>query len=66
LEAADENKDGVISVSEIEKFLSNIGAADQLSTTEIHHVFAHLGIDEQSSIGIPLQKVKDMLIQTTK
>lgn len=67
VKAADENKDGMISVVEVEHLLSNIGAHEALTPSEIKSIMEELGCADhvkgaktpEEDTGIPASKVVD-------
>jgi hypothetical protein len=63
VKAADENKDGIICVKEVEHLLTNIGAHDALTPEEIKHIMEDLGcadhLKQSDDTGIPATRVVD-------
>lgn len=60
MNAADKNKDGMISVTEVEGLLKNIGADNQLTSDEIASVLKQFNDDDDEEI--PVAKVQDLFI----
>ena len=59
--AADKNKDGMISIDEVEILLANIGVADQLSHEELVQVMQNFEGDE-----IPVERVQEVFLPQKK
>jgi Ca2+-binding EF-hand superfamily protein len=61
LQAADENRDGMISVEEVEHLLDHIDKRDRLSQTEIREILQDLGASDDQQDMVPVQTIKDLL-----
>lgn len=63
VKAADENKDGMIDVEELQHLLTNIGSQDQLSRQEIESmIHTHFGPDtSQVPVDVVIQRFLDRI-----
>lgn len=61
LKATDENKDGLISVEEVENLLERIKVSDKMTKAEITSAMESLGLDE--GIGVPMKKIEDLFLR---
>lgn len=63
LQAADENKDGLISVDEMMVLLRNLYSHQQLIREEVHFIMERdLGMEKDSD-SVPMEKVKKLLLE---
>jgi hypothetical protein len=59
--AADKNKDGMISVAEIEALLDNIGASEKLTRAEVEHCMKEAGVTGDDVLEIPVKQFTSIL-----
>jgi Ca2+-binding EF-hand superfamily protein len=60
LNAADENKDGKISLKEMEHFLEHIGASEKMTRADLVELMTELGVkDDMVDIRIIKEKLRD-------
>eukprot|EP00978_Attheya_sp_CCMP212_P001266 scaffold2617_cov42-Attheya_sp.AAC.3 len=63
LAATDSNKDGLITVEELEQLLNRINASDKMSQDDLNDIFAELGVDNATADHEKAIPVKTIVAQ---